>query len=73
MNACLCEALIDDGVGGKWNSLFVYFSVSSLENEFSNSFSGRVAEGDVWLYFTEEVGGSFVDSDENSVMKLSQS
>ena len=73
IDAVLSEWFSYDGVWWERDSLSVDFSVSSLENEFSNSFSGRISEGDIWLNFSEEVGWSFVDSDKGSVVDLSQS
>ena len=51
----------------------VDLAISSLENEFSDGFSGRIAESDVGLNFSEKVGRGFIDSDEGSVMDLPQS
>ncbi len=48
-------------------------SETSLVDEFLDGFSGWVSEGDVWLDSSQQVGGSLVYSDENSVVDLSQS
>ncbi len=69
----LSKGFSNDGVVGKRDSLSVDLAVSSLENEFSNGFSGRISEGDVGLNFSEKVGRSFVHSDKGSVMDLPQS
>ena len=67
------QRLCDDGVRRKRNSLLVNFTITSLENEFSDGLSGRVSEGDVGLNSSENVAGSLIDSDEGSVVDLSQS
>ena len=66
------EGLIDDLVVGKRDSLLVDLSISSLQNQFSDDFAWRVSKGDVWLNATEQVRGSLVDSDKDSVMDLSE-
>ena len=53
--------------------MLVDFAISSLVNELSDSLSGRISEGDVWLNFSDEVSSGLVDSDEGSVVQLSQS
>ena len=73
VDTVLSKGFGNDCVWWERDSLSVDLSVSSLENEFSNSFSGRVSESDVWLNFSEEVGWSFVNSDKSSVVDLSQS
>lgn len=69
----LSEGLLDDGVGGQGDSLSVDLSVSSLENEFADGFARGVSEGDVGLDSSEEVGGGLVDSNEDSIVELSES
>jgi hypothetical protein len=71
MNILLTERFINDGVVGKRNSLFFNFSISPLENQFSDGLSRRISESDVGLDFTEEVGGCFVYPDEYTVVELS--
>jgi len=69
----LSERFSYNSVAWKRNSLFVDFAVSSLQNELSDGFSGRIPEGHVRLNLSEKVWWSFIDSDESSVMDLSQS
>lgn len=73
VNAVGSQRLFDDGVRRKRNSLLVNFTITSLENEFSDGLSGRISEGDVGLNSSENVGWSLIDSDEGSVVDLSQS
>lgn len=54
------------------NSLLVDLSVSSLEDEFSDVLSGGVAEGDVGFNSSDHIDGGLIDSDEDSVVELSQ-
>lgn len=69
----LSEGFFDDGVGGEGDSLSVDLAISSLEDEFADGFAGGVAEGDVGLDSSEHVGGGLVDSNEDSVVELSES
>ena len=73
VNTLLSQWFLDDGVGRKRDSLLVDLSVSSLENNFSDGLSGWVSEGDVWLNSSEDVGWGFIDSDEDTIVDLSQS
>ena len=57
---------------GEGDSLLVELSVSSLEDEFSDVLSGWVTEGDVGFNSSDHIDGGFVDSDEDSVVKLPQ-
>ena len=49
------QIFLNDGVGCKGNSLLVRLSVSSLEDEFSDSFSGRITKGNVGFNSSEDV------------------
>lgn len=69
----LAKGLIDQGVGGKRNTLLVDLAVTSLENKFADGLAGRISESDVGLNSSEHVGGGFVDSNEDSVVELSES
>lgn len=69
----LSEGFLDDGVRGQGDSLSVDLAVSSLEDKFADGFARGVSEGDVGLDSSEEVGGGFVDSNEDSVVELSES
>jgi hypothetical protein len=73
VNSDLAESLLNDGVVSKGNSLFVDFSISSLENEFADGLSGWITEGDVWFNSSDEVRRCFVDSHEGTVVDLSKS
>ena len=60
-------------VGLQGNSLLVDLSVTSLEDESSDGVSGWVSVGDVGFNSSEHIDGSLIDSDEDTVMELSQS
>ncbi len=69
----LAKGLIDQGVGGKRNTLLVDLAVTSLENKFADGLAGGISEGDVGFNSPEHVGGGFVDSNEDSIVELSES
>jgi hypothetical protein len=49
------QRFLDDGVGSKGDSLLVRLSVTSLEDEFSDGFSGRITECDIGFNSSEDV------------------
>lgn len=51
----LVQGLVDDFVVGNGDSLSVDLAESSLEDEFSDGFAGRIAVGDVRLDSSEHV------------------
>ena len=55
------------------DSLFVDLAVTSLEDESPDDFAGRIAIGDEGFNSPEHIDGGLVDSDEDSVVELSQS
>ena len=69
----LSQDTLDGVVGLQGNSLLVDLAITSLENESSDGFSGWVSVGDVWLNSSEHIDGSLIDSDEDTVVELSQS
>ena len=69
----LSQDTLDGVVGLQGNSLLVDLAVTSLEDESSDGFSGWVSVGDVWLNSSEHIDGSLIDSDEDTVVELSQS
>jgi len=73
VDAVLSKWFSYDSVWWERDSLSVDFTISSLENEFSNGFSWRISDSNIRLNFSEEVGWSFVDSNKSSVVDLSQS
>ncbi len=73
VDAMLSKWFSYNGVWWERDSLSVDFTISSLEDKFSNGFSWRISKGDVRLNFSEEIWWSFVDSDKGSVVDLSQS
>ena len=73
VNTVLSKWFSNDGVWWERDSLSVDFTESSLEDEFSNWFSGRISKSNVRLNFSKQVWWSFVDSDKSSVVDLSKS
>ena len=73
VDTVLSKWLSYDSVWWKRDSLSVDFTISSLEDEFSDGFSWRISESDVRLNFSEEIWWSFVDSNKGSIVDLSQS
>jgi len=72
-DSVLAQNLFDNFVCGKWDSLLINFSVSSLVDQVRDNLSGWVAEGDERLDLLEHVEGGSVDSDEDGVVELSKS
>jgi len=64
------ELLLDDLVVGDGDSLTVDLCVSSLVDEFSDSFEVDFTVGDVRADKVEHLLGSLGDSDENTVVDL---
>ena len=58
-------------IGFNWNSLLIDLSESSFKDKSSDGFSGWVSVSNVGLNSSEHIDGSFVNSDEHSIMKLS--
>jgi len=69
----LTKGFGNNGVVWKGDSLSVNFAVSSLENELSDWLSSGISESNIGLNFSQEIGWSFIDSDESSIVDLSQS
>ena len=72
-DSVLAQLLLNDAVVSDWDPGSVHLGVSPLVHELSNGVSGWVAEGNVWLDLLDHVEGGLVDSDEGSVVDLSQS
>ena len=49
------------------------FTISSFVDQFSNSFSSWITIGDVWFNFSEQVSGGFINSNECTIVDLSES
>ena len=69
----LAQDALDGIVGFKGNSLPVDFAVASLEDKSFDGFPGGISVCDVGFDPPEHIDGGLVDSDENSVVELSQS
>jgi hypothetical protein len=72
-DSVLSEALVDDAGVSQWDSRSANLSVSSLVDEILNGLSSWVSVSDEWLNSSDHGHGSFVDSNENGVVKLSKS
>jgi len=73
LNSTLAQNFFNGVVGFKGNSLPLDFTIASLEDKSSDGFSGGIPVCDVGFNSSEHIDGGFVDSDENSVVELSQS
>ena len=69
----LAEGSLNDGVVSEGDSLAVDLAVASLVDKLSDQALGRVAVGDVGLNSSDHVHGGLVESDEDTVVELSQS
>ena len=76
-NACnsvlLAEGVLNDSIVGKRNSGAVNLAVASLVDKLSNGLLRWVTIGDVWLDSSEHVNSGLVQSNEHTVVQLSQS
>ena len=72
-NTLLVKSSFNNAVVGKGNSRIVGLSKSSFVNQLSDGFGRGVSIGNVWFYNSNHVDGGFVKSDEDSVVKLSES
>jgi hypothetical protein len=71
--ADLAESSLNNGVVSQRNSLAVDLAVASLVDKLSDQTLRRVAIGNVGLNSSDHVPGSLVESNEHSVVELSQS
>lgn len=69
----LAQDLFNDSVTSQGNSLLIYLTITSLEDEFSDGLSGRITKSNVWFDSSQKVDGGLVDSDKGAVVKLSES
>ena len=69
----LAQDALDGIVGFKGNSLPVDFAVASLEDKSFDGFPGGISVCDVGFDPPEHIDGGLVNSDDNSVVELSQS
>ena len=72
-DSVLSQNLLNNCVTGQRNSLLVNLSITSLQDKLSDGLSGWVTKGNVWLNSSQEIDCSFVDSDESTIMQLSES
>jgi hypothetical protein len=69
----LSKLRFNDAVISQRDSGTVDLSVASLVNKFGNGSLGWITISNVWLNSSEHVNCSLVESDEHSVVQLSQS
>ena len=67
------ESLLNDCIVSEGDSLSVDLSETSLEDEFLDGLSSGISEGDEGENLLEHVKGGLVDSEESSVVELSES
>jgi hypothetical protein len=72
-DSVLSQNLLNNCVTGQRNSLLVNLSITSLQDKLSDGLSGWVTKGNVWLNSSQEIDCGFVDSDESTIMQLSES
>ncbi len=71
-DALASEDTFDDAVVGQGDSLSVHLAEASLVEEVGDELPGGVSVGNVGLNLSEHVDGSLVESDEDTVVELSQ-
>ncbi|NAV55483.1 hypothetical protein FGF86_23460 [Salmonella sp. zj-f77] len=69
----LTEGLFNDGVIGKGDSLTVNLSETSLVDELRDGVSGGITESDEGKDSLDHVQRSLVNSEESTVVELSES
>ncbi len=67
------ELFFNLSVADDWDSLFVDLGKTSLVDQVSNGFHRWISPSNVWFSNSEQVQSSLVQSNENSVVNLSQS
>lgn len=72
-DALASEGSLNDGVVGERDSRSVDLAVTSLVDESSDAITGGVSVSDVGLNSSDHVDGGLVESNENSVVELSES
>ena len=72
-DALFAESLVDDAVVGKSNSGSVDLAVSTFVDESFDGVAGWVSVGHVWLDVADHVDGGSVQTDEHSVVELTES
>ena len=72
-DAGLAELGINEFVVGEGDSALVDLAVSSSVDEIGDGLLGRVSISNVWLDLSHHVDGGLVQSDEDTVVELSQS
>jgi len=72
-DSVLLELLFDDAVISQGNSGTVDLTVASLVNKFGNGSLRRITISNVWLNSSEHVNCGLVESNEHSIVQLSQS
>jgi len=71
-DSVFAEHALNDGVVGKGDSSSVHLAVASLVDQLLDHGRGGVSVGDEWLHHADHVDGGLVQTDEHSVVQLSQ-
>ena len=71
-NAEFSKIIFNDLIVGKWDSLLVDLSVSTLVDELTDGFDGGISIGNPGLYNFEHLASRFSHADENAVVDLEQ-
>ena len=72
VNSAFAETSLNDDVIGKGDSHSVELAVSSLVDELLDHGAGRVTVGDEGFDHADHVDGGLVETDEDTVVELSQ-
>ena len=64
---------LDQPVVGERNTLASHFGKTTLVNKLTDALEVRISVGNVWFHTTNQLGSGFVETNEDSVVDLSQS
>ena len=73
VNSDFAELTGNDSIVGQRNAASVYFTTSSLVDKLGNVLFGWISVRNIWLNNLNHVQSGFVEFDEHTVVKLSQS
>lgn len=66
------QTSLDDGVGGKWDSLAVDLAKATLVDDFANRLQVRITVSNEWFNQSKHLDGGSVDTNEDTVVELAQ-
>ena len=71
-NAVLAKAVLNDGIIGEGDALFVDLSVSALVDKLTNCLEVRVSVGDPWLNDLQHLKGGLGHANEDTIVDLEE-